>query len=415
MWQFSSPWVGILIPSLLISGIGLGSLFFIFRHHMSPESQLGYLGLMILVGISYSFAILTPPGSPPKDYKPQKNQWKVWCNKCNLYKPPRTHHCKQCKTCVLAMDHHCPWTNNCVGHGNLPHFMRFLIMVLVGTGYTLYGLSLRAYEFYEDRDLPAYLIDRSELAAVIVLLLVDGFVFFAIVVLFLRCIINISSGKTQIEVWEMERIEGQFHTERLWYQIRKNYKTIHGSELPKLTSWNVGARYYQGDPLEDIQEENIPMENLNSDENDDQPPSLIPDNFTPDDIIFPYDLGFFSNFVTALGYPWNFILFWGKAPGNGYEFKTNDDDDQLNLPWPPDGGQVDFIPREYTDEDLRALGDVSLIKKHLDPRSNMKRSEWVNDMGETLQDYGVDVDEEEQEELVVNSEVSSTDESNDRQ
>lgn len=244
---------------------------------MSPESQLGYLGLMILVGISYLFAILTPPGLPPKNYKPQKNQWKVWCNKCNLYKPPRTHHCKQCKTCVLAMDHHCPWTNNCVGHGNLPHFMRFLIMVLVGTGYTLYELSLRAYEFYEDRDLPAYLIDRSELAAVIVLLLVDGFVFFAIVVLFLRCIINISSGKTQIEVWEMERIEGQFHTERLWYQIRKNYKTIHGSELPKLTSWNVGARYYQGDPLEDIQEENIPMENLNSDENDDQPPSLIPD------------------------------------------------------------------------------------------------------------------------------------------
>lgn len=23
------------------------------------------------------------------------------------YKPPRTHHCRQCKTCILKMDHHC--------------------------------------------------------------------------------------------------------------------------------------------------------------------------------------------------------------------------------------------------------------------------------------------------------------------
>lgn len=369
---------------------------------MSPEGQLAYLGLMGVVGLTYLLAVITPAGLPPKDFKPQKNQWKVWCNKCKLYKPPRAHHCKQCKTCVLAMDHHCPWTNNCVGHGNMPHFMRFLIWVLIGTGYTLYHLSLRAYEFYEDRDLPAYLVDRSELTAVIILLLVDGFVFFAITILTLRCVFHIASGKTQIEVWEMERIESQFHTEKLWYQIRKNYKLIHGSELPQLTSWNLGARFYNGDPLEvDEDDEDVPLRTL-EDEADE--PSLVPDTFTPDDLIFPYDNGIFMNFFNALGYPWSFILFWGKARGNGYEFENNGDDDQLNLPWPPDGGSTDFVAKEYTDDELKEMGDISLIKKHLDPRSRMARNEWVNDMGETLQDYGVDIEAEEEAELVTGEE-----------
>ena len=29
------------------------------------------------------------------------------CKKCISPKPPRTHHCSVCKTCVLKMDHHC--------------------------------------------------------------------------------------------------------------------------------------------------------------------------------------------------------------------------------------------------------------------------------------------------------------------
>ncbi|XP_042031238.1 probable protein S-acyltransferase 16 [Salvia splendens] len=43
-----------------------------------------------------------------------------YCQKCSHYKPPRAHHCRICNTnrCVLRMDHHCIWMNNCVGHGN---------------------------------------------------------------------------------------------------------------------------------------------------------------------------------------------------------------------------------------------------------------------------------------------------------
>lgn len=32
-----------------------------------------------------------------------------YCDKCLVIKPDRAHHCSVCGTCVLKMDHHCPW------------------------------------------------------------------------------------------------------------------------------------------------------------------------------------------------------------------------------------------------------------------------------------------------------------------
>lgn len=33
------------------------------------------------------------------------------CEKCFMIKPDRAHHCSVCNSCVLKMDHHCPWYN----------------------------------------------------------------------------------------------------------------------------------------------------------------------------------------------------------------------------------------------------------------------------------------------------------------
>mmetsp|Transcript_79222 Transcript_79222/g.206711 ORF Transcript_79222/g.206711 Transcript_79222/m.206711 type:complete len:370 (-) Transcript_79222:94-1203(-) len=49
------------------------------------------------------------------------------CKWCAKYKPDRCHHCRVCRTCILKMDHHCPWIYNCVGFRNHKYF--FLLLV----------------------------------------------------------------------------------------------------------------------------------------------------------------------------------------------------------------------------------------------------------------------------------------------
>ncbi|ONK76911.1 uncharacterized protein A4U43_C02F1170 [Asparagus officinalis] len=54
-----------------------------------------------------------------------------YCQKCSHYKPPRAHHCRVCKRCVLRMDHHCVWINNCVGHANYKVFLVFVLYAVI--------------------------------------------------------------------------------------------------------------------------------------------------------------------------------------------------------------------------------------------------------------------------------------------
>uniref|UniRef100_A0A6A7FV22 Palmitoyltransferase n=2 Tax=Hirondellea gigas TaxID=1518452 RepID=A0A6A7FV22_9CRUS len=49
-----------------------------------------------------------------------------YCEKCCHIKPDRCHHCSVCGECVLKMDHHCPWVNNCVSFTNYKFFVLFL-------------------------------------------------------------------------------------------------------------------------------------------------------------------------------------------------------------------------------------------------------------------------------------------------
>lgn len=65
---------------------------------------------------------------------------------CNVFKPERCHHCSACNRCVLNMDHHCPWINNCVGFWNRKYFMLLLIYVLITTYFVFFTL---AYDFVQ--------------------------------------------------------------------------------------------------------------------------------------------------------------------------------------------------------------------------------------------------------------------------
>ncbi len=39
--------------------------------------------------------------------------------------------------CVMKMDHHCPWINNCVGHYNHAYFTYFLFFAPMGCMHAL--------------------------------------------------------------------------------------------------------------------------------------------------------------------------------------------------------------------------------------------------------------------------------------
>lgn len=381
---------------------------------MDKEDQIKFQAYVSVIWITYLIAIWKNPGTPPKNFNPKVGEWRRWCKKCENYKPERTHHCRSCNQCVLKMDHHCPWTNNCVGHENFPHFLRFVVSVVVTTGWLLIELFKRVVQYYEDRNLPSYLIDKREMFAVIFLLPIDLFVFATITILLGRCIINlIFKGMTQIEVWEKERIEQQFYSERMWAQIRQNYFKLYKKPLPELTSWNHDSRYYdelaqKEDELDELEETQTSFElhehQLQQEEHNDNQESLVPKSFTMDDIVFPYDYGLWSNLIQACGYPWMWLMPLGGPRGNGYVFPPNEyvEEDQLGLPWPPDGGhqeisvinnQPDFDDLLTDDHTIRPQ-DLGPLRRRLDPRLNLSRKEWMNEMGETLNDFGVDVDAE---------------------
>jgi hypothetical protein len=57
--------------------------------------------------------------------------------------------------CIPKMDHHCPWTMNCVSHITFPHFIRFVSYAVAAMSYLEYFLYVRVSIVWSERDYPS--------------------------------------------------------------------------------------------------------------------------------------------------------------------------------------------------------------------------------------------------------------------
>ena len=57
--------------------------------------------------------------------------------------------------CIPKMDHHCPWTVNCVSHRTFPHFFRFLLYSVVTMIYLAYFMYIRLATIWGGRNRPS--------------------------------------------------------------------------------------------------------------------------------------------------------------------------------------------------------------------------------------------------------------------
>lgn len=76
----------------------------------------------------------------------------TFCTYCSKPKPPRAHHCRSCKMCVVDMDHHCPFIGNCVGASNHRAFVIFLISVVMSCSYAAIMTIYASYHVWPTLD-----------------------------------------------------------------------------------------------------------------------------------------------------------------------------------------------------------------------------------------------------------------------
>ncbi|CAG5991627.1 palmitoyltransferase ZDHHC15B isoform 2-T2 [Menidia menidia] len=156
------------IPVLIIAAVVLWSYYaYVFELCLftlsNPLEKVVYLLVFHVCFVMFSWtywkSIFTPPATPCKKFQlsySDKQRYEMeerpdaqkqilveiakklpiftraqsgairFCDRCQVLKPDRCHHCSVCETCVLKMDHHCPWVNNCVGFSNYKFFLLFL-------------------------------------------------------------------------------------------------------------------------------------------------------------------------------------------------------------------------------------------------------------------------------------------------
>ncbi|XP_072966763.1 probable protein S-acyltransferase 15 [Typha angustifolia] len=140
----------VLAVILMMGFVYYATVFVVLGDWLGLESSPGLVNAVIfswfafMCFVSFFVAAFTDPGGIPSSFAPEMEDPQRehgvnsrYCGKCRLYKPPRSHHCRVCKRCVLKMDHHCVWISNCVGYGNYKPFIIFVFHAAIASIYSM--------------------------------------------------------------------------------------------------------------------------------------------------------------------------------------------------------------------------------------------------------------------------------------
>lgn len=177
--------------------------------------------LSLLALYSHWMTMTTDPGAVPRDARPlltddqeydielardRSTPYKKYCRRCKGFKPRRAHHCSICERCIIKMDHHCPWVNNCVGIGNTKLFLQFLVSIFIVSVYAITLIIFKVLSCSTSRRSQYYCPSTPGDTVFVMGLLVEGILFG----LFTICMIadqseSIFSNQTQIDRLKNER------------------------------------------------------------------------------------------------------------------------------------------------------------------------------------------------------------------
>ncbi|KAF9878641.1 dhhc zinc finger membrane protein [Colletotrichum karsti] len=382
---------------------------------LSPTESYVFNALLLCLWYTYYKSCTVDPGryafpdeviEVPEPDDDEYGLLRRWCKKCSAPKPPRAHHCRSCGRCVVKMDHHCPWTSNCVSMRTFPHFVRFLLYTNLSLWALARLLFLRFADLWANRALPSYL--GPSLPALVHLTLLSLVCFFtslALFILFFSTLRGWVLNETMIEGWELDR-----HTALCERSSGRNGHNNDGD------FWSVTGPDGRKLRLEKVE--------------------------------FPYDVGIFDNLAQAMGTR-NVLMWFFPFAGNpeigeggrgvGWEWPENGLNRKEGMWPPPDpdkmrrglggwpgaaarGAEGIRVPRYASkEEELEAFksrqdadrrrwqGERSRLMAELEEEDYDVISDesdggyergadgepgWTNADGERLQDYGVDEDED---------------------
>ncbi|KAM6949109.1 palmitoyltransferase ZDHHC21 isoform 2-T2 [Aplochiton taeniatus] len=239
----------------VVFGIWFYNTFFIPKLVLLPHYMEGHISSALVISYYLASAVCmaslfrastADPGCLPIDPQIPHSEREHWelCNKCNLLRPKRSHHCSRCGHCVRRMDHHCPWINNCVGEDN--HWL-FLQLCFYTQVLSLFTLAVDFCQYYYFQPLtqlnPAAFTTHHELALLRVSALMALVMFGGMSSLFYTQVTGILSNTTTIEKmsqfssetlkrswqWALAEVFGT-HWKVLWFIPIRSRQPLHAAQ-----------------------------------------------------------------------------------------------------------------------------------------------------------------------------------------